>query len=206
MFSGIVQTTSKVTHVAENPNLKSFSVHLDDEMKDSLAIGASVAIDGVCMTVVKIEGNDIYFDAVQETLDKTTIGILSEGNQVNVERSIKLGDEIGGHHVSGHVHGKGKIVNIDKSLDNNCVISLQLPAELIKYTFEKGFVALNGTSLTIVDVDHEDKIIRVSLIPETLKQTTFSNKKVNDEVNIEIEQQTQTIVDTVEKTLANQNK
>ena len=206
MFSGIVQTTTQVTHVLDQPNLKSFSVHLDDEMKNALEIGASVAIDGVCMTVVKIEGDDIYFDAVQETLDKTTIGNLTEGQQVNVERSVKVGDEIGGHHVSGHVHGKATIVHIDEALDNNFTVSLQIPAHLAKYTFEKGFVALNGASLTIVDVDRDKNILRVSLIPETLRQTTFVNKNVNDEVNIEIEQQTQTIVDTVEKTLANQNK
>lgn len=206
MFCGIIQTTTHVTHVLDKANLKSFSVSLDNEMRNGLAIGASVAIDGVCMTVVRIENDNVYFDAVQETLDKTTIGQLNEGSYVNVERSVKVGDEIGGHHVSGHVHGRSKIVDIDKTLDNNHVISFKVPDELVKYVFNKGFIALNGTSLTIVDVDQENKIIRVSLIPETLRQTTFYDKNVNDEVNIEIEQQTQTIVDTVEKVLASQNK
>lgn len=206
MFSGIVQTTTRVTHVSDKPGLKSFSVYLSDDMKRDLGIGASVAIDGVCMTVVKIVGNDIYFDAVQETLDKTTIGQLHEGNEVNVERSVKLGDEIGGHHVSGHIHGKATITHMDESLDNNCLLTLKIPENLIKYTFNKGFVALNGASLTIVRVDHQNHSIQVSLIPETLRQTTFNTKQAGDEINIEIEQQTQTIVDTVEKTLAKQNK
>jgi riboflavin synthase len=95
---------------------------------------------------------------------------------------------------------------MDESLDNNCLLTLKIPENLIKYTFNKGFVALNGASLTIVRVDHQNHSIQVSLIPETLRQTTFNVKQAGDEINIEIEQQTQTIVDTVEKTLANQNK
>ena len=206
MFSGIVQTTTCVTHVLEKSGMKSFSVSLNETMRRDLAIGASVAIDGVCLTVVKMEGSDIYFDAVKETLDKTTLGRLAEGDQVNIERSIRVGDEIGGHHVSGHVHGKAEIVRIDESVDNNFLLTLKIPAGLIKYTFNKGYIALNGASLTIVNVDHQAQTIQVSLIPETLRQTTFKDKQLGDMVNIEIEQQTQTIVDTVEQTLANQNK
>ncbi|MEM7304862.1 MAG: riboflavin synthase subunit alpha [Pseudomonadota bacterium] len=206
MFSGIVQTTTQVTHVTDKPGMKSFSVFLDDRMKHDLAIGASVALDGVCFTVVNIVGNDIYFDAVQETLDKTTIGQLKEGSQLNVERSVKVGDEIGGHQVSGHVYGKAKIVGIDESLDNNFLLTLGIPESLIKYTFNKGYIALNGASLTIVNVDHQNHSIQVSLIPETLRQTTFKDKQAGDEVNIEIEQQTHTIVDTIESILASHNK
>ena len=206
MFSGIVQTTAAVTHVYEKPGMKSFSISLDDEMRCDLIIGASIAIDGICLTVVKMENSDIYFDAVQETLDKTTLKQLAEGDRVNVERSIKVGDEIGGHHVSGHVHGKAEIIHIDKSVDNNFLLTLQIPTGLTKYMFKKGYVALNGASLTIVNVDHQAHAIQVSLIPETLRQTTFKDKQLGDKINIEIEQQTQTIVDTVEQTLAKQNK
>lgn len=206
MFSGIVQTTAHLTHVSVKPGMKSFSIYLDDEMRRDLVIGASVAIDGVCLTVVKMNDGDIHFDAVQETLDKTTLGLLAEDALVNVERSIKVGDEIGGHHVSGHVHGTAEIISIDQTLENNYLLTVRIPAKLTKYTFNKGFIALNGASLTIVNVDQQAGTIQVSLIPETLRQTTFKDKQLGDHVNIEIEQQTQTIVDTVEQTLANQDK
>lgn len=202
MFSGIVQGHTHVTRVIERENLTSFSLHLGDELIDGLKIGASVAIDGVCMTVVRVDGNEAYFDAMKETLDKTTLGSLKAGDKVNVERSVKVGDEIGGHYVSGHVHGKARITKIDTDTENNTIISFQMPSNLTKYTFDKGFISLNGASLTIVDVDRARDTLRVSFIPETLRKTTFAEKVLGSEINIEIEQQTQAIVETVERYLA----
>ncbi len=201
MFSGIVQGFTEVTQMDSRENFKSFAILIPDDLIQGLERGASVAIDGVCMTVVKIDGNQVYFDAMKETLDLTTLGNLELGDKVNIERSVRYGDEIGGHGVSGHVHGKAEIINIDREFDNNVVFSFQVPKALIKYTFDKGFVALNGASLTIVDVNREKAIIRVSFIPETLRKTTFANKNPGDPVNIEIEQQTQAIVETIERYL-----
>jgi riboflavin synthase len=175
---------------------------MDDGLIRGLKIGASVSIDGVCMTVVRVDEHDVYFDAMKETLDKTTLGRLDVGDKVNIERSVRVGDEIGGHYVSGHVHGKAKISNINKAIEDNIIISFLIPSELTKFIFDKGFVSLNGASLTIVDVDRQKNSIRVSFIPETLRKTTFGDKVVGSEINIEIEQQTQSIVETVERYLS----
>ncbi|WP_069471573.1 riboflavin synthase [Candidatus Marithrix sp. Canyon 246] len=201
MFTGIIDGFSIVSNINKLENFQSFSVLLNGGLSRDLNIGASVSIDGVCMTVSKIDGEDIYFDAMKETLERTTLGLLEKGSNVNIERSLKYANEIGGHIVSGHVHGKAQITKIDKSNQNNCVMYFRVPERLIKYLFPKGFVSLNGASLTVVDVDTVNKSIKVSFIPETLRNTTFGLKKINEDVNLEIDSQTQSIVDTVERYL-----
>jgi riboflavin synthase len=201
MFSGIVNGFYVVSNIINEKFFQTFSVSLPDELTKGLNIGASVAINGVCMTVTKIKGADVYFDAMKETLDVTTIGILRKGSNVNVERSIKYGDEIGGHTVSGHVHGTAKVIKVDRTYENNCFVDLLVSSQNIKYLFKKGFVALNGASLTVVDVDKKENIIRVSFIPETLRMTTFGMIQEDEHVNIEIDSQTQSIVDTVNEYL-----
>ncbi|MCK5719990.1 MAG: riboflavin synthase subunit alpha [Thiomargarita sp.] len=202
MFSGIVNGFASISKLQKKEDFQTFTVALFDELQAGLKIGASVSIDGVCMTVTKIEDENVYFDAMKETLDCTTIGNLTIGSQVNIERSLKFGDEVGGHHVSGHVHGKAKIVKIDRSIEDNCIIFFLAPQNIMKYLFTKGFVSLNGASLTLVDVDKEKNLISVYLIPETLRKTTFGIKEEGDYINIEIDTQTQSIVDTVESYLA----
>jgi riboflavin synthase len=169
------------------------SISVPEEIVEGLKTGASVAVNGVCLTVVSIEGDHITFDVMQETIDLTTLGSLKTGDQVNVERSLKVGDEVGGHLVSGHVHGTARILDITKT-ENNVTITLEPPAELSKYIFPKGFIALNGVSLTVISTSP----LSVSLIPETLERTTFGSAQVGDLVNVEIDQQTRTIVDTIE--------
>ena len=205
MFTGIVNGISTILSVKSEENFKEFSVYLEKDLLKGLEIGASVAIDGVCMTVTKIDGNNAYFDAMKETLELTTLGALEIGENVNIERSLKYGGEIGGHIVSGHVHGQSKINKIDRK-KNNHVIYFSIPESMKKYLFPKGFVALNGTSLTIVSVDKSASTFNVSFIPETLKSTTFGEKKTGDNINIEIDANTQTIVDTVELYLSENQK
>jgi len=201
MFSGIVNGFAVVSSLLQKESFQTFSVVLPDELRVDINIGASVSIDGVCMTVTKIEGKNVYFDAMKETLERTTIGEVKEGTKVNIERSIKYGDEIGGHNVSGHVHGKAKIIKIDNTFENNCVMYFSVQHNIMKYLFSKGFVSLNGASLTLVDVDKRKNVISVYFIPETLRKTTFGIKKEGDHVNIEVDNQTQSIVDTVERYL-----
>ncbi len=201
MFSGIINGIAEVSSLQKKNSFQTFSVALTDELRVNLNIGASVSIDGVCMSVTKIEGANVYFDAMKETLDRTTIGEVKKGTRVNIERSVKYGDEIGGHYVSGHVHGKAEIVKIDNTFEDNCAIYFSVPQNLVKYLFSKGFISLNGASLTLVDVDKIKNIISVFFIPETLGKTTFGVKKEGDYVNIEIDNQTQSIVDTVERYL-----
>ncbi len=205
MFTGIVQAYVSVAEFIEQPGLTTFSLTFPNQLLIGLEVGASVAIDGVCFTTTKIEQNQVFFDAMQETLQRTTIGSIKTGQYVNVERSLKVGKEVGGHWLSGHVHGMAEIAAVDTSVPNNHIVSFKIPSHFMKYIFPKGFVALNGVSLTIVDVDKTNDSFTVYFIPETLKRTTFGFKQVGERVNLEIDTQTQTIVDTVERVLADKN-
>ncbi len=196
MYTGIVQGTIVVDRITDRPGLRTLTVGLPVDLGRDLEIGASVGIDGVCLTVTEIDGRAVSFDAIAETQEKTTLGTLREGDSVNVERSAKAGDEIGGHEVSGHVDGTVTITDID-SFENNRILTMQAPAAAMAYIFPKGFIALNGCSLTVVDVDRQAATFTVHLIPETLRATTFADKQVGDRLNFEIERKTQVIVDTV---------
>lgn len=198
MFTGIIQGKYPVVSLDAKPGLTSFEVEFPKDNLEGLQIGASVAINGACMTVVEIDEQNVRFDAMEETLQKTTAGEIKEGDVVNVERSAKMGDEIGGHVMSGHVMTKAKIVDI-KTPENNHVVTFQVDPSLMKYVFDKGFIGLDGASLTIVDPDRAQGIFDVWLIPETLRQTAYSDRQVGDEVNVELDSRTQTIVDTVEE-------
>jgi riboflavin synthase len=185
-----------VVSLEKKEGLHHCAVDLNAELTEGLKQGASIAIDGVCVTVSKIEDTRVFFDIMDETLNRTTLGKLELGSNVNVERSARNGDEIGGHVLSGHVDGLAQITDIQTPL-NNHVIYCSVPDNLTKYIFQKGFLAVNGTSLTVVDVDRENNLFSVYLIPETLRLTTFGSKQVGDCLNIEIERGTQVLVDTL---------
>jgi riboflavin synthase len=197
MFTGIVLGLAFVKHVESQPGLKKITLALPALWTKHLQIGASLAVDGVCLTVVSFDAAHVTFDVIQETLEKTTLKTIKAGQQVNVERAAKFGDEIGGHVLSGHIYGEGSILEIKKS-PNNTAIFFQGNAAWTKYLFPKGYVAIDGISLTLVDVllPH---VFSVHLIPETLDRTTLGFKKVGDLVNIEIDAQIQAIVDTIER-------
>jgi riboflavin synthase len=197
MFTGIVKGVFKVAEIDKLPGLTRLAIQFTEDFIENLQIGASVSINGVCLTVVKIEKTQIYFDLIDETLQLTNLKNLVTGQDVNAERSAKFGDEIGGHILSGHVFGTCPITQIEAS-ENNYAISLKAETSTIKYLFKKGYVALNGTSLTIVSVDKNLGIFTVHLIPETLRSTTFLQKQIGDEINLEIDYQTQVIVDTIQ--------
>ena len=203
MYTGIVHRSVEVTHLHDEPGLRTFAVGLEPELRDGLEIGASVGLDGVCLTVTRVDSDDIFFDAIRETQELTTLGKLELGSAVNVERSALSGAEIGGHEISGHVDGTVTIQDIE-STENNRVLTFAAPVKWMKYIFPKGFIALNGCSLTVVDVDREKAIFTVHLIPETLRVTTFGQKRVEDRVNFEIDRKTQVIVDTVRAFLSEQ--
>jgi riboflavin synthase len=202
MFTGIVSGTFPIAELTRKPGLTTFAVELDAKHAEGLSPGASVSLDGVCMTVTKVAGTRAYFDASVETLSRTTLGELREGNLVNVERSARSGAEIGGHPISGHVDGLAEVVSVERP-ENNCVITFRLPPTYGRYVFNKGFVSLNGCSLTVCDLDKKTAQFRVFLIPETLRLTTFDRTRPGNRVNFEIDRQTQVIVDTIEAALAN---
>ena len=199
MFSGIVQRQCSVKKMTLSEGLLRFTVELN-ELAQDVRIGASVAVSGVCLTVVEKTTKEVTFDVIQETLTKTTLGMIHEGDQVNIERSVRVGDEIGGHRVSGHVTGMATIRSIETPT-NNWIVTLGCDPVWIDYLLPKGFVALDGCSLTIVEVGSD--WFTVHLIPETLRVTTFGQKKVGDKVNLELDPETQAIVATVKRYLSN---
>jgi riboflavin synthase len=203
MYTGIVQGVAPVVAIEERPGLRSLTVGVPERLLVGLASGASVALDGVCLTVTRIDGSKVSFDTMAETQQRTTLGSLAVGGEVNIERSARVGDEIGGHEVSGHVDGTAEIVRVEKP-ENNFILTLRLPARYMPYVFAKGFIAVNGASLTVVDVDRETATLTLHLIPETLRLTTFARKRPGDHVNFEADRRTQTIVDTVRAYLSEQ--
>lgn len=194
MFTGIVQGIATIEEITSRPGLSTLAVRLPEDKVEGVSIGASVAINGTCLTVTRQDGATLYFDAMQETLRLTTLGELKAGDAVNFERAARIADEIGGHLLSGHVHTTARVVEIERP-ENNVTIWFEVPGEWARYIFPKGYIAINGASLTIGEV--RDNRFNVHLIPETLRATTFGKAETGDRVNIEIDSQTQTIVDTL---------
>ena len=202
MFTGIVQGTATVRRLQARPGLVSLELAFPPGFAAGLEVGASVAVDGVCLTVTQRLGDDAAaFDVMQQTLSLTTLAALREGDRVNVERAAKDGAEIGGHPLSGHIDFRATVQAIRRP-ENNHVLRLAVPAPWMRYVFAKGYIAVNGASLTVAEAGRAaDGGFEVWLIPETLRMTTFGDKREGDEVNIEIERQTQIVVDTVERVL-----
>ncbi|PLR49500.1 riboflavin synthase [Chimaeribacter arupi] len=200
MFTGIVQGTAPVVAIDEKPNFRTHVVQLPAEMLPGLALGASVAHNGCCLTVTSIDGDRVSFDLIKETLRLTNLGALQVGDRVNLERAARFSDEIGGHLMSGHIICTAEISKIVTSEHNRQVWFRIANAEYMKYILHKGYIGIDGISLTLGEVV-KDRFC-VHLIPETLERTTLGKKRLGDVVNIEIDPQTQAIVDTVERVLA----
>ncbi|MFA3761202.1 riboflavin synthase subunit alpha [Yersinia sp. 2544 StPb PI] len=200
MFTGIVQGTAPVVAIEEKSNFRTHVVDMPAEMLPELALGASVAHNGCCLTVTAVEGNRVSFDLMKETLRITNLGDIKVGDTVNLERAAKFSDEIGGHLMSGHIICTAEIAKIYTS-ENNRQIWFRMPSfDLMKYVLHKGFIGIDGISLTIGEV--VGNRFCVHLIPETLSRTTLGKKRLGHRVNIEIDPQTQAVVDTVERVLA----
>ncbi|KPQ23966.1 MAG: riboflavin synthase, alpha subunit [Halomonas sp. HL-48] len=205
MFTGIVQGKVEVVEVRELDKFRTHVVKMPDALREGLAIGASVAHNGVCLTVTDISGDRVSFDLMRETLRLTNLGAVVVGQCVNIERAARFGDEIGGHSMSGHVICMAEVVAIDEA-PNNRRLWFALPAAMGRFVFEKGYIGVDGISLTIGDVRSSGEGIEfsVNLIPETLSRTTLGERLPGAQVNIEIDPQTQVIVETVERVLASQ--
>lgn len=187
--------TAPIVSIEEGDGVRSFTIDLTG-FEDGLEIGASVALDGVCMTVVGIDSGHIGFDAIEETLDRTTLTDRSIGDVLNVERSLRMGDELGGHLLSGHVMCTAEIlerVEVGEGVD----LRISMPEDARPYILEKGYIAVDGMSLTVGRVD--DSGFGLHIIPETLRVTTIGQKEVGQSVNIEVDSQTQAIVDTLSR-------
>lgn len=202
MFTGIVSGIGVITAREELNGIISFSIEMPVGFLDGIAHGASVSVAGVCLTVVGVAGGAAQFDVMGETQAKTTLGFLDVGARVNVERSLTHGAEIGGHVVSGHVDGMAEVVEVVRS-EGNVVATFQVARAIMKYIFTKGFIALDGASLTIVNARVAEGLFDVWFIPETLRATTFGDVAVGKRVNIEVDGGTRIIVDTLERSRIN---
>ena len=208
MFTGIVQTQAVVVDATNQGGVLRLALQVEQQYAENLNIGASIAINGCCLTVVKFASDTqgccvINFDVIDETLKLTNLGKLAVNETVNFERSVTFGTELGGHIVSGHIHCMAEILSI-KNHQDNCKMQLALAKEWQKYVLYKGFVSVNGASLTVGEVDEQG--FWLHLIPETLSITNLDNYREGDKLNIEVDQQTYTIINTVENYLSQQAK
>tara|TARA_Y100000992_G_C21025198_1_gene377686 strand:- start:15 stop:626 length:612 start_codon:yes stop_codon:yes gene_type:complete len=198
MFTGIVSGTGHVQRIIKSKDYTSLIIKAPKGFSRNLFKGASVSVNGVCLTIKKGKTDTLEFDVIEETLEKTNLKNISTSCKVNLERSMTAKTEIGGHLVSGHIHGTGqvlKVINRHKTKD----LQINIPANLREYFFYKGYVALDGCSLTV------GKVLKTSfyihLIPETVSVTTFKEIKKGDLVNIEVEQATINTVETIKRVM-----
>ena len=194
MFTGIVQGLGTIKSIEEGNGITTFSIACPDTQ--NLAIGASVAIDGVCLTATSIKDKLVTFDVIPETLERTTLGERVVDDEVNIERSLRYGDEVGGHLLSGHIIGRG-LITYSQKVGEGAQLKIKAPPSIQKYIQTKGYIGIDGISLTLGEV-HENEF-DLHIIPETLRLTTLGSKQVGDAVNIEIDSTTMMIVETVER-------
>jgi len=184
MFTGIVEGIGKVEKISKNTQNRSaiqMTVNLGKHAK-GLKIGQSVALNGVCLTATKLSKSSCIFEMIDETTTKTDLGNLKPGDIVNIERSLKTGDRLEGHFVLGHVDGVGVIKKIQNK-PKEVQVWFEIPKNLSKYVVKKGSIAVDGISLTVVDV--KNNLASVCLIPHTMEVTNFKTKNIGDKLNIE---------------------
>lgn len=199
MFTGIVQATCELVAIEKRQGMHTLTVSLPEYLTEGLITGASVANNGVCLTVTRIADDRVFFDVMEETLRLTNLGSVEIGSQINIERSLTFGKEIGGHLLSGHIHTQAKVMSVAE-VGEQWDLRLWVEPQWMKYILYKGFVAVNGCSLTVGEVFDDGFMLH--LIPETLRLTNLKDASAGTKLNIEIDSQTQTIVDTVERVLA----
>jgi riboflavin synthase len=183
MFTGIIEELGELAGVEALPGAARFSIRGQTVAGDARH-GESIAVDGVCLTVVDVDGDTFTADVMKETLDRSSLGSLTPGTRVNLERAVRADQRLGGHIVQGHVDGTGVVLSREPA-EHWEVVRVSLPAGLGRYVVEKGSIAVDGISLTVVAV--KDGEFAVSLIPTTLQLTTLGLKRPGDPVNLEVD-------------------
>ena len=200
MFSGIVQEIGIIDSLVEGNEHLTITVSCSMVLAKDKKVGDSVSVDGVCLTITKKTNSSLTFDAVKETLERTIIKNYAKGSCVNIESSLSFGGSVGGHLMSGHIHLKGIVKEVLIVGDSKDIV-IDTSPEWSKYLSEKGYIGINGCSITIGKI--HDSRFQIHLIPETLKTTNLDNLVFGDEINLEIDQSTIAIVDTTERILKN---
>jgi riboflavin synthase len=184
MFTGIVETTGRLARIEPRGGDVRLVIDAGNLGLDDVAIGDSIAVSGVCLTAIGIDGNAFAVDVSTETLSRTSLGALGVGARVNLEKALRLSDRLGGHLVSGHVDGLGRVVAIEPDARSQRW-TFELPPELARYAAPKGSIAIDGVSLTVNEVDGAR--FGVNLIPHTIDVTTLGDRRAGDAVNIEVD-------------------
>ena len=199
MFTGIVQGRCEVVEIDDRDGVRHLVVDLG-RLAQGLEAGASVANNGVCLTATSVDDGSVHFDVISETLQLTNLRTVRPGSLVNIERSLRFGDELGGHVLSGHVSATIEVTRVEADGANR-TMWFAVPAELMSLLVWKGWIAIDGASLTISRLDREHDQVAVSLIPETLERTSLGAFEVGSIANLEVDAQTQTIIETVRSVL-----
>lgn len=181
MFTGLVEETGKVTEIEQDGEGKRITIEADKVVED-VSIGDSISVSGACLTVEEFDEDNITFFLAEETLEKTWFSELETGEKVNLERSLKAGDRMGGHQVQGHIEAVGKVLEVEE-LEEGWNMTFELPEKLRNYVVEKGFVTVEGISLTTTEITEDS--FSITVIPETWDVTNLSEKKEGDMVNLE---------------------
>ncbi|MFS2292521.1 MAG: riboflavin synthase [Actinomadura sp.] len=183
MFTGIVEELGEITGIEPRGDSVTLTVRGPLVTEDAVH-GASIAVNGVCLTVVDVQDGAFTADVIKETLDKSSLGVLEPGSKVNLERPVRLSDRLGGHLVQGHVDGVGTIISREPG-ERWDVVTVSLPSDLSRYLVDKGSITVDGISLTVVEAGADR--FSVALIPTTLAMTTLGHKKPGDPVNLEVD-------------------
>lgn len=184
MFTGIIQTIGEVTDKKEKSGDLRFTVKTNFPQPEKIQLGDSIAMDGVCLTVTKIDSDAVDLDVSLETVNKTTVAHWNKGTALNLEPAMTLQDQLGGHLVSGHVDAIAQCISREPSARSE-IFEFEIPADLMKFVVTKGSITINGVSLTVNTV--KDNVVSVNLVPHTMTHTNLGNLRVNDSVNIEVD-------------------
>lgn len=183
MFTGIIENRGKVKDIRRKQNGVNLSIQTQ-RRDTTFKLGGSIAINGVCLTITDFSVDTFIVDVVKDTLTRTNLSMVRKNDSVNIELPLKVGDRLEGHILEGHIDGTGRIISIIKS-GTQTIVKIKIPDEVIRYVIKNGSIGIDGVSLTVKDI--KGIILSVTLIPFTVEQTNFKQRKVGDRVNIEVD-------------------
>ncbi|MBA7596653.1 Riboflavin synthase [subsurface metagenome] len=183
MFTGIIENRGKVKDIRRKQNGVNLSIQTQ-RRDTTFKLGGSIAINGVCLTITDFSVDTFIVDVVKDTLTRTNLSMVRKNDSVNIELPLKVGDRLEGHILEGHIDGTGRIISIIKS-GTQTIVKIKIPDEVIRYVIKNGSIGIDGVSLTVKDI--KGIILSVTLIPYTVEQTNFKQRKVGDRVNIEVD-------------------